>query len=306
MELIKNKSDTPLTHPKYHFKKALRPFSLPVALVTCGLGIAAGYSFQTLNFQTLNINTALLIFLAGMLLQTGVNLINDYADTKNPVTLKHLNQKDIKNIIFNYKAGWICFLLCSFIGLYLVSQSSVFLLILAITGGCGALFYTTEPINYKRRGLGVILVFFFMGILMVYGAFFAVTGEHQLYTIIISLPVSFLTSALLLSNEVRDYACDKKEGLKTLTVRLGYTVGQRLYILCIVLGFLSVIPIIVINELWLPSLLLLPAALLAIEAIKTLLQTSEDEKNQSNKKLPPKTGKLYLVFGISEIVLLLL
>jgi len=289
-------SSLPLSHPKYHFKKALRPFSLPVALVTCGLGIAAANSFQTLD-----IKIVFLILLAGMLLQTGVNLINDHADIKNPLTLKLLNQKDISNIAFNYKVGWLCFLLCSIIGLYLASQAGFFLLILAITGGCGALFYTTEPINYKRRGLGVILVFFLMGVLMVYGAFYAITGEHQLYAIIISLPVSFLTSALLLSNELRDYTSDKKEGLKTLTVRLGYSAGQRLYISCIILGFLSIIPVIAMNKIWLEALMLFPAALLAINAIKTLLQAPEH-----NKSLPPKTGRLYLIFGISEIALLLL
>ncbi len=290
-----------MTHPKYHFKKALRPFSLPVALVTCGLGITAAN-----NFQTLNINIVFLILLAGMLLQTGVNLINDHVDIKNPVTLKKLSQKDISNITLNYKAGWLCFLLCSTIGLYLVSQVGGFLLILAIIGGFGALFYTTEPINYKRRGLGVVLVFFFMGVLMVYGAFYAATGEHQPYTIIISLPVSFLTSALLLSNELRDYTSDKREGIKTLTVRLGYSTGQRLYIFCIILGFLSIIPIIALNEIWLEALILSPATLLAIDAIKTLLSLPEHNTSQNSKNLPPKTGRLYLVFGISEIVLLLL
>jgi len=287
------------SHPKYHLKKALRPFSLPVALVTCGLGLAA-----SLSFQPANINIMLLILLAGMLLQTGVNLINDHADIKNPVTLKRLSRKDISNITFNYKTGWLCFLLCSIIGLYLVSEVGVFLLILAIIGGCGALFYTTEPINYKRRGLGVVLVFFFMGVLMVYGAFYAAVGEHQLYAIIISLPVSFLTSALLLSNELRDYNSDKKEGLKTLTVRLGYGAGQRLYILCIIFAFLSVIPIIAINEIWLEALILFPAALLGANAIKDLLL--DQNQNKDHKNLPPKTGRLYLAFGIGEIALLLL
>jgi 1,4-dihydroxy-2-naphthoate octaprenyltransferase len=295
MEFIQNNSKAHPTHPKYHFKKALRPFSLPVALVTCGLGITAGN-----HFQTLNINTVFLILLAGMLLQAGVNLINDHADIKNPMTLKQLSQKDIRNIAFNYKTGWLCFFLCSVIGLYLVSQVGGFLLVLALIGGCGALFYTTEPINYKRRGLGVILVFFFMGVLMVYGAFFAATGVHHLYVIIISLPVSFLTSALLLSNELRDHASDKKEGLNTLTVRLGYKTGQKLYILCIILGFISIIPMMSMSNIWPQTLLLLPAALLAIDAIKTLFQSPYQ------KKLPPKTGKLYLVFGMSEIALLLL
>lgn len=301
MKYIQYKNQALITQPKYHFKKALRPFSLSVALITCSLGISAAS-----NFQTLNMSIVFLILLAGILLQTGVNLINDHADIKNPVTLKKLSPKDISNIAFNYKVGWTCFLLCSAIGLYLVSQVGGVLLILAIIGGCGALFYTTEPINYKRRGLGVILVFFFMGVLMIYGAFYAAIGEHQLYAIIISLPASFLTSALLLSNELRDYTSDKKEGIKTLTVRLGYRVGQRLYILCIIFGFLSIIPIITLSGEWLKVLILFPATLFAMDIIKALPSSAEYNNDQNNKNLPPKTGRLYLVFGISEIVLLLL
>ena len=303
MEFFQHKDEVLITHPKYHFNKALRPFSLPVALVTCGLGITAAH-----NFETLNIYIIFLILIAGLLLQTGVNLINDHADIKNPTTLKHLSPKDISNIIFNYKAGWLCFFLCSAIGLYLCSQAGGFLFILAIIGGCGALFYTTEPINYKRRGLGVVLVFFFMGVLMVYGAFYAAIGEHQLYAVIISLPVSFLTSALLLSNELRDYTSDKKGNIKTLTVRIGYSAGKKLYILCIMLGFIAVIPIIALtlNSIDLKILVFIPSILFAADAIKTLISSPKLNNSRNNINLPPKTGRLYLVFGISEIVLLLL
>ena len=301
MEFFQHKDEALITHPKYHFHQALRPFSLPVALVTCGLGITAAH-----NFESLNTYNVFLILTAGLLLQTGVNLINDHVDLKNPATLKQLNPKDISNIIFNYKAGWMCFFLCSVIGLYLSSQAGAFLLILAIIGGCGALFYTTEPINYKRRGLGVVLVFFFMGVLMVYGAFYAATGEHQLYAVIISLPVSFFTSALLLSNELRDYTSDKKENIKTLTVRIGYSAGKKIYILCIILGFLSVIPIIFLNNIGLELLIFAPSILFAVGAIKALITSPKINNTHNNKNLPPKTGRLYLAFGLSEIVLLLL
>ncbi len=257
-----------------------------------------GYQLQTTGMKTV-IETDIVLFVlaAGLLLQMGVNLINDHVDLKNKAIEKKLTETDKKHIRFNYRIGWMCFMLCSLIGLHLASQVGVFLLLLAIIGGCGALFYTTEPINYKRRGLGVIFVFFFMGILMVYGSFYAVTGSHKIEVIIASLPISFLTSALLLSNEIRDYSNDKKEGIRTLTVRLGYVMGKRLYISCISLCFLSAILLSTVIDSWINLLLLAPTAFMSVNILNTI-------NNTDQTPLPPKTGKLYLAFGISEIIIL--
>lgn len=283
------------TNPKYHFSKALRPFSLPVAIVTCSLGIAA-----SLQLQAVNLLSTVLVLLAGLLLQTGVNLINDHADLKNPVSRKQLTPTDIKHITFNYRLGWGCFSICAIIGLYLTYITSLFLLLIAIIGGLGALCYTTEPIHYKRRGLGVLLVFFLMGVLMVYGACYAVTGQHYVYAIYVSIPVSFLTSALLLSNELRDYASDQNEGLKTLTVRWGLDKAKILYLALIACCFVSMAFLVISKQLWLASLIFVPALILAILAIHTSITSS----NLNN--LPPMTGRLYLAFGVSEIIFLLI
>lgn len=292
-----NKDVNPKHHnvnPKYRFAKALRPFSFPVALVTCGLGVAAA-----LQVQTVNSLSVLLVLLAGLSLQAGVNLINDHADLKNPISQRLLTPIDAKQITFNYQIGWLCFAVCSMIGLYLSYQTSPFLLILAIIGGLGALFYTTEPIHYKRRGLGVVLVFFLMGVLMVYGACFAITGHHYSHALIVSIPVSFLTSALLLSNELRDYTSDQQEGLKTLTVRWGLNIGKKLYAILIACSFISMAIIVTSNQLWVASLIFIPSVIMAIAA------THLSATKGNLKGLPPMTGRLYLVFGLSEIIFLL-
>lgn len=281
-------------NPKYRFTQALRPFSFPVALITCSLGVIAGLQMQAVAPVSI-----LLVLLAGLFLQAGVNLINDHADLKNPVSHQHLTQTDVKRITLNYQRGWLCFVICAIIGLYLSYKTSLFLLILAIIGGLGALCYTTEPIHYKRRGLGVILVFFLMGVLMVYGACFAVTGQHYTYAISVSIPVSFFTSALLLSNELRDYASDQREGLKTLTVRWGLDKGKKLYIVLIISGFISMFTLIANKQSWVTSLIFIPALFIATVAVRTSITKI------NLKSLPPITGRLYLVFGVSEILFLL-
>lgn len=61
--------------PQYKFLKALRPFSLAVAIVSCGLGILIAWND---GFQ--NILIAFWVMLGGILAQAGINLINDIED----------------------------------------------------------------------------------------------------------------------------------------------------------------------------------------------------------------------------------
>ncbi|MDI3323251.1 prenyltransferase [Pontibacterium granulatum] len=283
------KEDLHLDLSKYSFWRALRPFSFTVALVICLTGItsaAVSTSFDPLS--------AILVLTGGLLLQAGVNLINDYADRQqlrqesgNAAHLLALNRVEQ-----NFRVGMGCFLLASAIAFYLVSQVGTGLLWLALIGLIGALGYTLEPINYKRRGLGVVLVFWFMGVLMVAGSYFAVSGELTAQVLCQSLPVSLLTALLLLSNELRDYEADQRDGIDTLSVRIGFAPAVTLYIAAVLLTYLSAVLLWAngaLQSFWplLPSLLCLPAPyrLLRVEAVQ-------------RKPLTPLTGRLFLVFGL--------
>jgi 1,4-dihydroxy-2-naphthoate octaprenyltransferase len=275
---------------KYQFWRALRPFSFTVALVICLTGITSAAVSTVIDPCA-----AVLVLLAGLLLQAGVNLINDYAD-RHQVRRETLPGMDgtlaLRRIGYNFNAGLCCFLLAAVIGLYLVSRAGLPLLWLALVGIVGALGYTLEPINYKRRGLGVVLVFWLMGVLMVAGSYYAVSGELSATVLWQSLPVSLLTSLLLLSNELRDYEADRAAGIRTLTVRIGYTQAGRLYIAGIAGAFASAAALWLsgsLSSLWplLPALLCLKAPLVLI-----------NRPSEQRTPITPLTGRLFLVFGI--------
>jgi 1,4-dihydroxy-2-naphthoate octaprenyltransferase len=114
----------------------------------------------------------------------------------------------------------------------------------------GGYAYTGEPLNYKRRGLGVPLVFFLMGVLLVAGSYFAVARSLEVRVVLLSLPVSTLVSLILLANELRDHAPDLRHGIRTLTVRIGYRPAAALYLVLLaaayagaaVLGLVGLLP----------------------------------------------------------------
>ena len=270
---------------KYLFRQALRPFSFSVALIVCLTGILAANAVEQINLFI-----AVLILAAGLLLQAGVNLINDYSDLSFLAVKK--DAQSCKRIRQNFRFGLICLLVAAVIGLFLIYRSGWVLLLYAVIGILGALGYTLEPVNYKRRGLAVFLVFWLMGVLMVTGSYYILTLQLNYEIFLISVPVSIYTSLLLLSNEIRDYESDSDVGIKTLSVRIGYERAEKLYLILLAAVYVSALSVSFLTTLthaWL-VVFSLPVALLPIKYIPS---APEDRK-----PVTPLTGKSFLLFGV--------
>lgn len=268
----------------FSLAKSARPFSLVVAVVSCGLGVYLGLR---------ETSTPLLIVVgvlaAGLLLQVGVNLINDRSDLRHGAhsgEVVHARSQ----ILFNYRLGLVSFGIAIGIGLVLVAVRGWVLLVIGVIGVLGAFAYTVEPINYKRRGLGVVVVFWLMGVLMVMGAYLAVTGKLAWSVFFHSLPISCLVSLLLLSNEIRDSERDSTEGVATLTVRLGLRRARYLYWGLIATAFMLAVGNAAAGELPRFYWLLLPLPL--------LWPMARGLYAPQRRSLPPWTGRFLLLFGL--------
>ncbi len=271
---------------KTAFIKALRPFSLIVAIATCGLGI----SLALLDGAE-NISLAWLVIIAGVLLQIAVNLINDYRDINNH-QFTSVQQQAIKH---NTRIGWLFMLLAILLGLYMISIRGWPLLLLGITGIFGAWGYTGGQINYKARGLGILLVFLFMGVLLIGGSYYVVIGEYHWNIFWLSLPFSLLSSLLLLSNELRDYEEDLAAGIRTLSVRLGYEVGVKLYYWLVALIY--IISVLLYQAKMLHGVILLLVTMLVLWQPLKLLHSPQ----QQRYRLTTLTGRFYFIYSITYI-----
>ncbi len=107
------------------------------------------------------------------------------------------------------------------IGLYLAQTAGIWLLVLGALGVLGAFCYTGGPKPYKYEGLGSIFVFFLMGIFMVQGAYVVQTAHLSLAAFFASLPISFIISAILHGNDLRDISYDVQAGIRTLATFIG-------------------------------------------------------------------------------------
>jgi len=272
---------------KTTFIRALRPFSLIVAIATCGLGVSLA-----LVEGSQNTFLAGLVIFTGLLLQIAVNLINDHRDlTSHEFT--HAQKQAIKR---NTRIGLSIMLVAILLGLYMVTIRGWPLLLLGLLGVFGAWGYTGGQINYKQRGLGVLFVFLFMGVLLIGGSYYVVSGDFNWKVFFLSLPFSLLSSLLLLSNELRDYEEDLAAGIKTLCVRLGYKNGVKLYYWLVALLYL-------ISALLYQAGILAGLGLLLVTVIvlwQPLKLLHAPHKQRSS--LTPLTGRFYLIYSFAYLV----
>ena len=276
---------------QYKFLKALRPFSLVVAVVSCGLGILIAWNdgFQSPIF-------AFWIMLGGILAQAGINLINDIEDLPL-IPQDHAKHTVIKNMINrNTKAGIMCFLLASGIAFYLISKQGFPLFLLILISGLASLSYNIGPLNFKHRGLAMAQVFLLMGIFMVQGAYLAMSGQFSSNALLHSIPISLLISLLLLSNELRDWETDKNKGIQTLTVRIGYKNSVSLYWILILASYLFAALFFFYGQLNQLLWLLIPLPLLF--PIQRYLKAAK------RVQLTPMTGRFFFLFGLAYMLAL--
>lgn len=281
---------------KYRFGAALRPFSLVVAVMSCGLGLVLGWQASPAPWLP-----ASLALLASLLLQAGVNLINDHGD-RDLVAERfgHLPQAEqlqiSQRIHQNFQLGLLAVLAGVLLGGWLIWLSGLLLLWIGLLGVVGVFCYSQPPVDFKRRGLGALAAFLLMGILMVQGAYYVMTHTLSLQVFWLSLPVSLLVALLLLANELRDYELDSLEGQRTLTVRLGYAGVARLYRLLLLLVF-ALPPLLWVQGIapgiWL-TLLALPLIIKPLQLLKA------DAKVR--KALTPLTGRILAGFGFLQML----
>jgi len=271
------------------FLRALRPFSLIVAIATCGLGVSLA-----LLEGSASLPLALLVVANGVLLQIAVNLINDQRDIDN----EQFDATQRQAIRRNTRLGYLAMAVAVVIGIYMVTLRGWPLLLLGAVGIFGAWGYTGGRINYKARGLGILLVFLLMGVLLIGGSYYVVSGRYNLDILLLSLPFSLLSSLLLLSNELRDYEADLAAGIRTLSVRLGYRFGVRLYYWLVALVYL-VSALLYRAGLLQDILLLLITALVLWQPLKLLHAPAA-----RRQRLTPLTGRFYLIFSMAYLLTL--
>jgi 1,4-dihydroxy-2-naphthoate octaprenyltransferase len=231
-------------------KNIIRALRLPFASASV-LAFAFGSFINRDNFQ---LNSFLLGLVAAVATHLSANLINDYADSKSGADWQDKNfysffggskliQEKVLSEKFYLYAALFCLSLaglCVFLLIIILKSLIVIFLFTAII--LLAFSYSHKPLQLSYRRLGEPVIFLLFGPVLVMGGYFIQTRIFPgLKSFILSLPFGFLTTAILFSNEVPDYADDKKAGKLTWVSLTGANRAFILYSVLIILAFLSIL-----------------------------------------------------------------
>ncbi|MGL4991227.1 MAG: prenyltransferase [Sarcina sp.] len=269
------------------FKDSLKAFRLPSLMITFNsilFGIIAAYKTNSLNLNSkTDISKIFLLILAGLLLQCGANLINDYFEGNFKYNRPSLNKIKFLGVLRSYFDIYIfllsvlCFAISGIIGIYLTYHSNIELLYIGAIGLFIAYSYTGEPFVLKNKGLGVIFSFIAIGPLMILGSYFIFANELNIYPILFTLPASLIIPALMISNELSDYKKNKYYNLRTLCLRIGISKSIYLYKLLLLSAY-SLTFIYIITDIFSPTTFFIfttiPLAILSTQKLYLLNKIS--------------------------------
>jgi 1,4-dihydroxy-2-naphthoate polyprenyltransferase len=256
---------------------AARVRTLPAAIAPVLVGTAAAVEAVG---ELPRLGGFLAALAGSVLIQIGTNLANDYSDARRgadsadrlgPVRVTSAGLVTPRRVLV---ATWLAFAAAVGCGVYLAFLAGpVILLIGALSIAAGVL-YTGGPRPYGYAGLGEVFVFLFFGLIAVNGSYYVQLEELAFLPAGLSVAVGFLSTAILVVNNVRDIETDRRAGKRTLAVRIGREPTRRLYVALVDGAYVALIATLLIDGgPWWALLALLSAPLLAAPTGAVLTRT---------------------------------
>ena len=250
----------------------------------------------------LNWGHAFLSLLGILILQLGVNLMNDVSDFKRGIDNENefggsgvLVSNELSSRFLS-GLGIIFFILSVLIVLYLISQNGD-LLIISLLGAVCAIFYSLPFFGLKYIALGDVAVFIGCGPVLCAGYALAM-GELLPEHIYLGIFYGLYAVGILHTNNMEDITIDTSKNVKTLANILGFESSKKVLILVYAVGSLSLLLLGLKGNIgFAPFFIHLLATPLASGLIKSFLK-AKYHNDKSLKLLRVKAAQLHLAAGV--------
>jgi 1,4-dihydroxy-2-naphthoate octaprenyltransferase len=272
---------------------ATRPWSLSMTFVSVSLAGILAYGSGSFNvFLFLGTMVGL------MLAHLASNMANDYFDVKHgvdkiesptsqyrphPLLTGEIPRGSFKTAVI----GMYILALIFALALAWIRGSTV--LVFTGLGLFFGLFYTADPVVYKRRSLGELAVFMVWGPLMVGGSYFVLTGSVGYAPMLVSTPIGLLVALVLLANNLRDVEYDREVGVETIVHSKAQ--GLNLYKGLLLIIYASTIALVAAR-------LLSPLSLIALYTVREAKGIVDVFEEEVPPIADPMTAGLALHFGL--------
>ena len=236
---------------------AIRPHTLSAGAVPVVVGSALAFTHGAFAWEL-----AGLTLLGALLVQIGANLTDEYADhDATGSSGKYLAPHKViaRGLLTAHqvkRGAMAAFVVATAIGAYLVWRSDLNLLWLCLASLVVAWAYSAGPLPLGDQALGEVLVFVFMGPVMVLGTVYVQWVRWDWEALFLALPVGGLVTAILMANNLRDFEEDHAQGRRTLATLYGPHIIKIAYLVLLVWVYL--IPPALVGAGWGGGWLMLP------------------------------------------------
>jgi 1,4-dihydroxy-2-naphthoate octaprenyltransferase len=213
---------------------AARPRTLPAAIAPVLVGsAAAAWATSGDDFRWGAFVAALI---GSIFIQIGTNLANDYSDAKRgtdtedrlgPVRVTSSGLIPPRRVLYG---TWLAFAVAVVAGIYLATVAGWVIIAVGAASIAAGVLYTGGPRPYGYAGMGELFVFLFFGLVAVNGSYYVQLEQLDWLPFWLSLSVGFLSTAILVVNNVRDLDTDRRASKRTLAVRLGRDRTRQFYV----------------------------------------------------------------------------
>lgn len=218
---------------------------------------------------------ALWTLLSAICIQIATNLFNDVidmkknADTKKRQGPKRVTASGMLSSKAVYAGAFVFVLLAILCSLPLMDAAGKYAWVIVAIGAPSLYLsygYTGGFFPLAYRGMGELFVFIFFGLIAVIGSVFVQVGwplyHLEIYrpAIPLAMQCGFLSTVIIMINNIRDRKEDEKTNKRTLAVRWGDYPLRRLAMACVVAPYLLIITLsramqMELTWAWGPSLL---------------------------------------------------
>ncbi len=216
--------------------------------------VLLSYVYCAVTYSSkLSILFALILLAICILMQSAVNIFNDYFDFKKGTDTSENSSEDAFDAVLvynNLNPKSVCVLgiallaLAGVLGFYLVFLTSWVLLALGLVGALIVVLYSggKTPISYLP--IGEFVSGFVMGGIIPLACCYALSGVFDPFVLLVSLPTMIGIAMILFTNNTCDIEKDILAKRKTLSVLLGRRRAPRAYKACILLWIIVVVLIV--------------------------------------------------------------
>jgi 1,4-dihydroxy-2-naphthoate octaprenyltransferase len=178
----------------------------------------------------------------GMAVQLGVNFANDYSDFAKGADAVRVGpvRAASSGVVAPEHVKWAAIAAFGVAGLVGLALSiAVDLRLLVVGAACllAAWLYTGGPRPYGYLGLGEVFCFVFFGLVATLGTVYVETGHVNALAVLMGCGLGFLSTAILVLNNLRDIETDAAAGKRTLATRIGRDRTRQLLLVLVCAAF---------------------------------------------------------------------